>query len=555
MVKLGSVNLDIRDYASQGNAILGIRDSGKSYTATYMAEQLLLAGIPFVAFDPIGLWRFLRVAGRGAGFPVVVAGGAHADLPLSPQSAPEIVRAAMREGVSLVIDLYSMELSKADWKRIVEKSVRVLLYENKTHGLRHIFIEEAAEFCPQRVGPDQGAVYAEIEKLARMGGNALLGYTLINQRGEEVNKAVLELCDGLFLHRAKGRNSLTALSKWLDIADAAGGKDVIRSLPTLGQGECWIWAAGSDKPMRVRVPEKRTFHPDRRAMRDAVAPADHKTVNVSQFVDHMKGTLQAIVAEAAENDPKTLRKRIAELEKSQGKVAAPAVDTDVIYRSGYSKALDDIRAKCLHPLQWKFGAVKTQLDEMAAMCQAHLPYPEVPKTDLPPRLATPLVQKTNGTARSDVKLAKSERAILSALAQYPDGRTKTQVAILTGYAVSGGGFNNAISALRSAGRVEGSGDALRITGHGVDDLGHYDPLPSGDALLSHWLGQLGKAERAALEVAARAYPRAVSKEELADAAGYEASGGGFNNALSRLRTLELITGRGEIKASDDLFGA
>lgn len=31
-------------------------------------------------------------------------------------------------------------------------------------------------------------------------------------------------------------------------------------------------------------------------------------------------------------------------------------------------------------------------------------------------------------------------------------------------------------------------------------------------------------------------------------------GGGFNNALSRLRTVELVKGRGELKASEDLFG-
>ena len=40
---------------------------------------------------------------------------------------------------------------------------------------------------------------------------------------------------------------------------------------------------------------------------------------------------------------------------------------------------------------------------------------------------------------------------------------------------------------------------------------------------------------------------------MAAAAGYEASGGGFNNALSRLRTLELVSGRGDLRASDDLF--
>jgi len=46
------INIEAVDYASQGNAILGIRDSGKTYTATYLAEQLLDSGIPFIAFDP-----------------------------------------------------------------------------------------------------------------------------------------------------------------------------------------------------------------------------------------------------------------------------------------------------------------------------------------------------------------------------------------------------------------------------------------------------------------------------------------------------------------------
>jgi polynucleotide 5'-kinase involved in rRNA processing len=36
------------EFASQGNAILGIRDSGKTYTATWLAERLLDHGIPFV---------------------------------------------------------------------------------------------------------------------------------------------------------------------------------------------------------------------------------------------------------------------------------------------------------------------------------------------------------------------------------------------------------------------------------------------------------------------------------------------------------------------------
>jgi hypothetical protein len=62
-IQFGSFAVPLKEFATQGNAILGIRDSGKSYTATFLAERLLDYGIPFVAFDPIGVWRCLKVPG------------------------------------------------------------------------------------------------------------------------------------------------------------------------------------------------------------------------------------------------------------------------------------------------------------------------------------------------------------------------------------------------------------------------------------------------------------------------------------------------------------
>jgi hypothetical protein len=114
-ISFGSaLNIPVTEFAAQGNAILGIRDSGKSYTASWLAERLLENGVPFIAFDPVVIWKYLKVPARpnGNGYNVVVAGEG-ADLDLSPESAPEIVRAAMRENISLILDLYSMRLSKA----------------------------------------------------------------------------------------------------------------------------------------------------------------------------------------------------------------------------------------------------------------------------------------------------------------------------------------------------------------------------------------------------------------------------------------------------------
>jgi hypothetical protein len=153
------------------------------------------------------------------------------------------------------------------------------------------------------------------------------------------------------------------------------------------------------------------------------------------------------------------------------------------------------------------------------------------------------------------KLASGERRILTALAQYSEGRSKVQVAVLTGYAATGGGFNNYLGALRSRGMIQGDGDRLTISEAGIQTLGSWEPLPSGSALIDYWRGRLGKAERLILQTLTQVYPDALTKEELAAKAGYEANGGGFNNALGRLRTLELLQGRGELRASDNLFAS
>lgn len=260
------LSVDAVDYASRANAILGIRDSGKTYTGTKIAEQLFDAGIPFFAFDPIGRWRFLRSPGKGgAGFPVVVAGGVAPDLPLTPENAPELVRAAMRSGVSMVIDLYSIGLSKAAWRAIVRNSIDTILYEGDGHGQRHVFLEEAAEFIPQHVR--DGNTYAAVEKLARMGGNVGVGVTLINQRAEEVNKAVLELCDNLLLHRQRGKNSLLSLRKWLEAGNVSPPREITDTLADLPTGQCWAWFKDVGRPRLIKIARKRSFDPDRRAAR------------------------------------------------------------------------------------------------------------------------------------------------------------------------------------------------------------------------------------------------------------------------------------------------
>ena len=533
--------------------MLGIKSSGKTYSATWFAEQLLDNGVPFIAFDPIGVWRFLKVPGRGKGYKVVVAGGKEPDLPLTPQSAPHIVKAAMQANTPLVLDLYDMKLSKADWRRIVQESLSLLLHENQS--LRHIFIEEASEFCPQRIGPESGRVYAEVEKMARMGGNASLGYTLINQRAEEVNKAVLELCDCLFLHRQKGRNSLTALGKWLDVVGVGTSKDIMGQIPLLGPGECFFWPAESASPVRVKMPAKNSFHPDRR---NPSAPRG-LAADVSGFVSQLRGSLEMVIAETKANDPAELKAEIvrlkAELKKRSCDQPLPGINEPlagklISWLEGAGRSIERLRED-LGGVCNVIIEAQTEIRKARKTAAAHI---AATAGRSKPLVRPPSLVISNGHNAESETVGGLSRSILIALAQNPDGLSAKQIGIRVGKSFKGGYFRNTLGALRTMRHAAGGNDRVTITEDGLQALGSFEPLPTGPELRQYWLRELGGLHAEILRVVSDNYPGSVSANDVGDVLGKEAGGGYFRNVLGRLRSLELITGKNDaIRASEDLF--
>lgn len=584
-INLGKTGVELEAYASQGNAILGIRGSGKTYTGTCIAEQLLHFHVPIVALDPIGMWRFLRVPADGGkeAYPVVVAGGQHGDIPLPVRGAGEIMRAALADQVSIVFDLYDVNLSKADWRSIVNDVVKVLLYENKEHGLRHIFIEEAAEFVPQRISPDQGQVYSIIERLVRMGGNAQLGVTLINQRAEEVNKAVLELCDLLLLHRQKGRRSLENLSHWLELAAGTTAKQIAADVPTLKNGECYVWPEGAEAPTKTVIPAKHTFHPDRKDMRTAVI-AEARRVDISAFAEQLKGRLAQVIAEAEANDPARLKllNRTLRHENEQLRAghADAAPDPEALsaaeargYNRGWGQALSHFSEvpQMLANIQGGMDAIEFAKDKIGqwfrnaegakeflrpapppqvyAKLHAPAPKPVVLVTEWPG-------VKTRGNGAGDPEVGKSGlRKMLVALAQRPTGLTRRQLGVRAGLSSQTGTFGTYLSKMRTNHWISDESDGrIKITAAGAAALGSYEPLPEGQDLLAYWVRELGESGASRmLQALAGKYPDAVSREELGRLSNLSPETGSFGTYLSRLRTLELITGKGELRASEELF--
>jgi hypothetical protein len=109
-----------------------------------------------------------------------------------------------------------------------------------------------------------------------------------------------------------------------------------------------------------------------------------------------------------------------------------------------------------------------------------------------------------------------------------------------------------MSALRVAGLIT-RGTPAQATHEGTAALGAaWEPLPSGSALISYWMARLGRSERAILQALLDASPGTLDKAAIAEATSYSVTSSTFANALSRLRTLELISGYGEMRADETL---
>jgi hypothetical protein len=565
-----TLQIPAEEFAIQGNAFLGIRESGKSYSATYIAEQLDEAGIPFVAFDPIGVWKYLKAKGpgpNGKGFPIVVAAATGGDLPLTVANAPEIMRAAMRENVSIVFDLFNVKITKKDFRAIVAACVEVLLHENPAYGLRHLFFEEAAEVAPQMVRPEVAHVYCLMESLARMGGNSSLGFSLINQRPEQVNKSLLELCDGAFLFRQKGKNSLTGMGKWLDFTSPEKSKKIIETIPTLGAGECWLWPRESSDPILVKMPQKRSFHPDRR---NPAAAAKASRVNVSTFVSRMTMALPQIETERKENDPEELKKEIrklkVELSRTVAMTTPPAaperIEVPILNRDDALKLVElNDNVKLIIEAQQRLAAAV----EAKTFKGTVITFVKPPKSTVRQpivmlsgeRLATGIKgpqQKLYTLQPGDDEKALTTgcKAVLLACAQYAEGATKEQIAILTGYKKTS--YNTYLQKLGQLGYVMPTGQGtMEATAAGITALGSdFQPLPTGAKLREYWLYRLPQGEKRVLEVLLEAYPNPVSRDQIDEATGYKKTS--RNTYLQKLNVRKLIEIHGDgVKASSQLF--
>jgi hypothetical protein len=551
---------------TQTFGILAKRGVGKTYTAKVFTEELLKNNLPVVVIDPIGVWWGLRSSadGKSAGLPITIAGGDHADVPIEPTSGEVLANLIVDEKISMVIDLSLFR--KGEQTKFMIDFAETLYHRNRT--ALHVVVDEADAFAPQKPFGNEARMLGAMEDLVRRGRARGIGMTMITQRPAVLNKNVLTQIEVLVALRLVSPQDRKAVEDWIKIhAEADQQKEFEQSLPSLKIGEAWFWSPGwLDIFQRIQVRKLETLDSSStpKAGMTKVEARKMADVDLAAIREKLSSTIEKVESE----DPKALQRKIVDLTRrlEQQKPEKEVIHVEVLPAETV-RLIEDLklqatgvieRADRMLEYMKQFAAVPVIPDQKPAFQNGD----KIELKNFSPKLDREYrVENLKGESFTlsdpDQKLSLAERKILSALAQYQAGRSLTQLALLSGYAVNGGGFRNALSSLRVKGLINGGKDNTVITDAGFDAIkDSYEPLPQGQALIDYWMNnsKLGKAERLVLEAVTGSYPAELSIEDVAEQTGYAANGGGFRNALSRLRTLELIEGRqGSVKAHDALF--
>lgn len=529
---------------------------GKSYLIRKLVEQIF-GRVQVIILDPEGEFASLREK-----FDFVLAGKG-GDTPADPRSAALLATKLLELNASAVCDIY--ELRAHDRSLWVKNFLDSLI--NAPKNLWHsvvVVVDEAHVFAPEK-GQGESIAYQAMADLATRGRKRGFCAVFATQRLGKLSKNVSAELQNVLIGSTFQDVDRKRAAETLGVLKSEE-RQFFNDIKLLNPGTFYaLGRAISRERITIQIDAVQTSHPQTgKISKVAPPPTPDKIKNLLPKL--------ADLPKEAEEKTKTegeLRKEITELKKQLKAVPLP------LQKIEKGKEVKVIHDRQILRLETVFAGISNEIKRHEEKISALLssmssenkvileairqvsrsvatpvqkPAP-VGKTVVKP---TRPAQVSSGDLLSIGQLTRAEKKILTALAHYPEGRTKTQLAILTGYAHSGGGFNNAIGSCKSKGFIAATGDKFIALQEGLGVLGTVDPLPEGDELFNYWLTQVSKAERQVLAALRDLFPEATSKEDLARRSGYEVSGGGFNNALGRLRSLELINGRAEIKLSENL---
>jgi phage host-nuclease inhibitor protein Gam len=161
---------------------------------------------------------------------------------------------------------------------------------------------------------------------------------------------------------------------------------------------------------------------------------------------------------------------------------------------------------------------------------------------VPVKIIRPVAPAPDGSS-----LGKCARAIILFLGQYADRQfSKTQISIATGYSQSSSGFQNSLSQLNTMGFII-RGAKISINPEAISEItGIVGEIEPRQYDISAFRDNLQKCEREIYDVILDDPGHKFTKQEIADLtpSQYSITSSGFQNALSKLCTLEILVRQG-----------
>lgn len=546
-----------RDVITQTIAILAKRRAGKSYAMRKLVEQLLANDEQVVLVDPKGDQWGLRSSadGKNKGYPIVILGGEHGDVPLESTAGEVVARLVVEEQVSILLDLSLFSKGEvARFMAVFLETIYRLKAQEKYRTPMMVVIDEADAIAPQKPQKGEERMLGAADDIVRRGGQRGIGCALITQRSAVLNKNVLTQAQMLIVLRTIAPQDLAAMRAWIDVhGTPEQAKELMESLPSLPIGDAWFWSPGwpTDAGIfaRSHILQIETF--DSGA---TPAPGQKRIIpkNIADVdLESLKKQMSATLEKAKENDPRELKKKLTELERKLGsanlvtesasiaKVVEKRIEVPVI-KDSQIKRLETVFEKIVkeserhgNAMNLLWGNLKEVGGELAKTLDLLRP------SEVPIPVAHPVSIRTVPIPREvvdgEVSLSKGARAILSYLhSVYPSSKTKTQLWVATGYS-PGGGFGNLVSELTKSGLIV-------LDGKGYISTESHDPSIVDEgfvASLDTWKSKLGLGARKVFEVLLQNPEIPRTKIDLASETGY-AMGGGFGNLISELTSAELI---------------
>lgn len=532
-------------------AVLGKTGSGKTYAAKGIVEALLEQGRRVCIIDPTGVWWGLRVMANGQadGYPVVVFGGDHGDVPIVETSGAKLAALIAGRNLPCVIDV--SEFGMGERHRFMTEFA-VALYQENRQPL-HLIVDEADEFAPQQPLPETRRMLSAIDRIVRRGRVRGFRVMLITQRPAVVHKNVLTQVHTMIAMRLTAPQDRKAVEEWVKgQADLGQAKDVLSTLARLQRGEGWVWAPEQDRLERVAFPLIRTFDSSR-TPEDGEGLAEPVRLAPIEIAD----LSEMLSAEDAVKEKPGRKPKVAHPEP-----AALNAEYDRGYQDGQKTAQVEYQERL--DMAWALlGRIDNALggmtaDVASAISKLDAPLPKPTTSPETPATAKPTPRRrANGT---DGSLSGPQQRILDALAWWETmgvtSPARVQVAFAAGYSPKGSAFTNPLGALRSTGMVQYPGEGrVSLTSSGL--AASQAPAAPGTRTELHRmvLNKLSGPQRRILEPLIEIYPEDLARPGLANRAGYSPDGSAFTNPLGSLRSLGLVSypRSGHVVASDLLF--